>query len=647
MDHLTDAELVQFREGDLPEAELSRIAGHLNVCDADCLHRLEGLKAKSSEPPPLRDSPAQPGAPGGNGAPGAGPATIGKYLVVEELGEGGQAVVYRAVHPALKKEVAVKLSRRPLARGPADHELLVAEGKLLAELDHPNLARVYDLDLHEGCPFLVMEYVRGPDLQQYAEQERPTPRQAAALVAGVARALGVAHGRGITHQDIKPSNILIDEAGRPRLIDFGLARLRRAWADEAAQPDGGTPAYMAPEQARGETGRVGRRSDLFALGAVLYHLLTGKPPFEDLDRAARCDFDKSALRGAGVPRWLEAICLRAMAPRPEDRYARAEDLAGALDRVVGKPKPPRAALAGAGFLFLALLAVLGVSWPPQGRPGRGGDPGHTPPMPPGPVEEVERLRFMKIEYRDGQFLRPKRDYVLVGSLDEKQDAGDDALVGRLGDLVRVSAQFRSPSLWYLLALTPDGQVLLLDPPGEDRKPVKKQEVRYPVEGGYFRLEERVGLQAFVLVVSATELPPYARWEHRLDKEKWRHFLRLSPVAPHAGALSAYYPLGPVQAVPFLFLPSQEPIGLWRYDHRQLLPPSGKGGAGAQSGPPRPGAGRPDEEGCGAEDPEGDGEEAATDVHFGKAQSFLDACRFLKKAPGVRVYGMAFPVEARD
>lgn len=308
-------------------------------------------KGQETEEIPATIVSPQPITPTGNqrgaAAPdGDRPAVIGKFLILDALGKGGQAKVYRAFHPTLGREVVIKLSRRPLDVTQADRDHFVAEGKLLADLHHPNLARVYDLDFHEGCPFLVIEYVRGRNLRQVAGEHPFNPRQAAVLVAKVARALAIAHRRGVLHQDIKPENILIDETGQPRLIDFGLARLRDAWAGEADEPGSisGTPAYMAPEQARGETDRVDQRSDVFALGAVLYQLLVGKAPFagkDDYDalaRAARCDFDGTALRDGGVPRRLEAICLRAMAADPANRYSTAEDLAAGLEQFLRRPR---------------------------------------------------------------------------------------------------------------------------------------------------------------------------------------------------------------------------------------------------------------------------------------------------------------------
>jgi tRNA A-37 threonylcarbamoyl transferase component Bud32 len=327
---------------------------------------VEGMAPSTVLP---RQSPVTPTNPAGLSSPRP-LATIGKYVVVSPLDTGGQADVYRVLHPTLTKELVLKLSRGKLAGGQADHDHLVAEGRLLADLEHPNLARIYDLDFFEDRPFLVMEYIRGRNLQQHAKQQRLAPRPAAVLVAKLARALGVAHRRGIIHRDLKPGNILIDEAGEPRIIDFGLARLSHAWADDVGQGGGitGTPAYMAPEQARGQNDRIDQRSDVFALGSVLYFLLTGKAPFagknasEALDRAARCDFDKAALRAAGVPRRLEAICLRALAADPAERYAKADDLAADIGRLVRRPRKLLLFAVAALLVVLAAAAVPLLAW---------------------------------------------------------------------------------------------------------------------------------------------------------------------------------------------------------------------------------------------------------------------------------------------
>ena len=270
------------------------------------------------------------------------PAAIGKYLVVGRFPPSGQAEVFRVVHPQFQQERVLKLAKEPV--GPDGRSGIIEEGRILSELEHPYLLRVYDLDFLGDRPYLVMEYIRGRNLEQFAAQGPVTPRSAAALVAKVAGAADFAHRRGIIHRDIKPKNILVDEAGEPRLIDFGMARLSTAWSDDRKQPDGGTFAFMAPEQARFESPddrqKVGPRSDVFALGATLYFLLTGKAPFsgrtwnEAWDRARRGDYDATALNDRKVPAGLRRICLKAMAADPADRYSSAEAMSKALDSFI-------------------------------------------------------------------------------------------------------------------------------------------------------------------------------------------------------------------------------------------------------------------------------------------------------------------------
>lgn len=251
-------------------------------------------------------------------APLPAPEAIGKYRVISRLGPtSGQGEVFRAVHPRLEKELVIKWSRQ--ASNQAVEEIhkkkLLEEGKLLASVEHANLARVYDLDFHEGRPFLALEYIRGRNLGQLAADEPLSPRQSAELMAKLAGALGAAHRQGVVHLDIKPGNILVDGAGEPRLIDFGLALIRDAWTGDPEKSGeiSGTVAFMSPEQARGEREKLGPRSDIFSLGATLYALLTGRAPFdgkeprEALGRAQRCEFDRQALERKGIP--LEVIAV--------------------------------------------------------------------------------------------------------------------------------------------------------------------------------------------------------------------------------------------------------------------------------------------------------------------------------------------------
>ena len=441
----SDHELLPLLSGDTTDVALS---SHLAVCPS-CRQRLEGLRGEVDDLRLLQTLPFPPSA----GPAAAWPAMIGRYLVVGPLSAGGQAEVYRAVHPTLDRELVVKLGHKPLEGRPDVRGLLIAEGKLLASLEHPNLVRVYDLDFHEGRPFLVMEYVRGRDLGQYAQEQRLGPRQAAALVARVARAVEVIHRRGIIHQDIKPQNVLIDQDGQPRLIDFGLARLRHAWDDCPGTPSGGTPSFMAPEQARGETQRVGPASDLFALGGVLYLLLTGKPPFQGdsregvLEKARRCDFDRDALRR--VPRRLRAICLKALAPAPEQRHAGAAALAGELERYVLLPR--RAFLAGAAGLVGA--ALVGGAWVLLRDTRAPADPSPPAVRPSLEVQVIRQGRFLKLG--EALPLSTASDRIRIVA---KAPAGMDLALyslSPLGRATRLEAE-RSPSDTFARLIFPAG-----------------------------------------------------------------------------------------------------------------------------------------------------------------------------------------------
>ena len=313
------------------------------------------------------------------------PTVIGRYQVLGRLGSGGQADVFRAVHPNLFLDVVVKLGRRNTATDPAAHERLLEEGRLLSELEHPHIARVYDLDFHEGRPFLALQYVRGVNLRQHAQDVRLPAPEMARLMAKIAQALAAAHTRGILHLDLKPENIVIDQSGEPVVIDFGLAQLRDAWSPDESQRYGGTPSFMSPEQARvilgispaiGTSAAIGPSADIFSLGGVLYYLLTGRAPFaadkivQSLESAAHYRFDSAALDQPDVAEPLAAICRKALAENPADRFASAEELARQLERFADGPehRTTRRRWVAVG-LAAGLLAALGFyaarSRPPQ------------------------------------------------------------------------------------------------------------------------------------------------------------------------------------------------------------------------------------------------------------------------------------------
>jgi WD40 repeat protein len=270
------------------------------------------------------------------------PSALGEYEILETIGTGGMGVVYKAKQRTLNRLVAVKTIRP----GKADAELLGRfrkEAEAAAQLDHPGIVPIYEIGEDQGRPFFSMKLFDGPSLAERLGQFSKTPRQAAELVAGIARAVHHAHERGILHRDLKPSNILLDAGGRPHITDFGLAR--RLDADQSQTLSGaivGTPTYMAPELAA-PLPRSGRRvlptvaCDVYGLGAILYALLTGRPPFHGitpLDTLLAVREQEPAaptLLNPRVDRDLEAICLKCLEKEPARRYGSADALANDLD----------------------------------------------------------------------------------------------------------------------------------------------------------------------------------------------------------------------------------------------------------------------------------------------------------------------------
>ena len=264
--------------------------------------------------------------------------SLGKFELIEMVGSGAFGTVYKARDPQLDRTVAIKVPRSGHLADRADLDRFLREARSVARLRHPAIVPVHEVGQLEDVPYLVSEFVQGLTLSDVLSARRLLPREAAALVAAVADALQYAHEQGVIHRDVTPSNILLDEAGRPHLMDFGLAR--RDAGDVTMTTDGqvlGTPAYMSPEQARGEGHRVDGRSDLYSLGVVLYQMLTGELPFRGTPRMllhqVLHDEPKPPRRlNDRIPRDLETICLKAMAKEPARRYQTTRELAEDLRR---------------------------------------------------------------------------------------------------------------------------------------------------------------------------------------------------------------------------------------------------------------------------------------------------------------------------
>ncbi len=267
--------------------------------------------------------------------------TLGKYRIIEKIGRGGMGIVYRGVDETLDREVAIKVISPELV----DEDLVRrfrAEAQTLARVNHPNIAAVYELFRDEDQLLMVMELVRGQSLEQFLERSGPLKvERAAALIAQVLDALGHAHDAGIVHRDLKPANLMLTDTGIVKVMDFGIARVS---GTERMTSDGlmvGTPAYMAPEQVRGE--EVDGRTDLYAAGVVFYRMLTGKLPFKADTAVAMIQSQLSdpptparQVR-ADLPEWLDVVLARVLAKRPGERYQTAEAFRRALDAIAPAP----------------------------------------------------------------------------------------------------------------------------------------------------------------------------------------------------------------------------------------------------------------------------------------------------------------------
>jgi serine/threonine-protein kinase len=309
-----------------------------------------GLTFEDSVTNTVRDFLAGP-APAQSGPSASG--VVGPYRLLERLGAGAMGVVFKAVDVRLNRVLAVKFLRcGPLVSPELLHRFRV-EAAAVARLEHAHIVRLYEYEFSEanGGPFFSMEYVAGGTLARKLAAGALPPREAAELLGRLARAVHYAHERGVIHRDIKPANVLLAADGTPKLGDFGLAKLADA-AEGCTQTEQvlGTPAYMSPEQARGEARAVTPAADVYSLGAVLYQALTGVPPFQGTQSRVR---EAIIAEPPVAPRRrrpelsavLEAICLKCLEKEPRRRYPSAEELADDLDNWLArrptKARPPR------------------------------------------------------------------------------------------------------------------------------------------------------------------------------------------------------------------------------------------------------------------------------------------------------------------
>ena len=311
-----DSSELRARFAEHTELIETALSGDVDPADTVAVERSDGPSAKADE----------------------GFVSFGDYELTEEIARGGMGVVFRARQKSLKRDVALKMILAGQFASAAERDRFLQEAELAANLDHAHIVPIYEIGEHDGRLYFSMKLVDGESLSRRVRQYAGDPEAAARLLITVARAVHYAHRRGFLHCDLKPANILVDAHGAPHVTDFGLAK---RVGDSSLTVTGallGTPSYMAPEQASGRRGELSPATDVYGLGAILYELLTGRPPFrapslmetvgEVMEREPR---PPRQLRPS-VPEGLERICLRCLEKAPRDRYASAEELAENLER---------------------------------------------------------------------------------------------------------------------------------------------------------------------------------------------------------------------------------------------------------------------------------------------------------------------------
>jgi serine/threonine-protein kinase len=434
------------------------------------------------------------------------PRSWGKFTVVRQLGEGGQASTLLVLDPDLRRHVVLKVYHN--ACTPQQQETVLREGQALARVRSPYVAQCYSAERQDGVPYLVVEYIPGQDLARYTGAHPFSPDQALELTRQLADGLAAVHACGLLHRDLKPANVLMGEDGRPRLVDFGLAV---PFASEELARVSGTLAYMAPEQARGEIERIDARTDLFGLGAILYALLTGRPPYRAESRSALL---KAASEGIvepprklnpNVPRPVNDLCMRCLARDPAQRYASAAELSAAITRLEKRRWWPW--LAAAAVLLLVLVP-LGIWSAVNGSKSQASVPR---------TEFREPLRVSTLDVLHAEYISDK-------GMGPRAKLGERSFSATANDDIHVRARLSRAAYAYIIVFRPDGKDEILYPQDPTDVPEATDELSYPSkrrETAYGLTDGNGGLWLVALVASEEPLPTYSQWRSRHPECPWK------------------------------------------------------------------------------------------------------------------------------
>jgi serine/threonine protein kinase len=508
-------------------------------------------------------------------------------------------VVYRAIDSRLKRPVALKMIRPDLLSSERLNRFRI-EAEALARLQHPHIVQVHAWEEHDRRPVLVLEYVAGGSLEDRLGEEPLAPREAARLVAMLARAVAAAHRAGVVHRDLKPANVLMADPvagnsgtlrwGFPRISDFGLAQL--ADHDGEATLSGmvmGTPTYMAPEQAAGRTRDVGRPADVWALGVILYRCLTGEAPFRGTNALETVHLvltvapARPSHKRAGLPAALEAVCMACLDKEP-GRRPTAEKLADWLDRFLAdrdeatKLARPRKAKAPRPVHDTARLPARREV---AGQPSRGEPKADRPTMQKRRPRASERpsrrwlafagvggaavlllaglLTAAVLHRRSGSRARgpghSASAALRVESLRVRVSTGgvlgENVFLAHPGDGVRIEAELSAPGHAYVLAFGPDSERLLWpvdanQKPDPSRRPPRQAKLLLPLDkGGWLPLPGAgEGMHAFAVVASSRPLPAYSSWLTERRPVNWH---RMPParhlIAGNGESVTSLWPEG--------------------------------------------------------------------------------------------------------